>query len=99
LNRVRIPGASALALWSYAGYLVHEPVFMALRPQLERLHVDAGALDGRRAAGPAGSPVRGISSGMPARRLLRAALRHGRCERQRMKRRHFDTKYLCSSTC
>ncbi|WP_322402593.1 acyltransferase [Massilia luteola] len=43
LNRVRIPGASALALWSYAVYLVHKPVFMALRPQLERLHVDAGA--------------------------------------------------------
>jgi len=43
LNRVRIPGAPALALWSYAVYLVHKPVFMALRPQLERLHVDAGA--------------------------------------------------------
>lgn len=43
LNRVHIPGASALALWSYAVYLVHKPVFMALRPQLERLHVDAGA--------------------------------------------------------
>jgi peptidoglycan/LPS O-acetylase OafA/YrhL len=43
LNRVRIPGASALALWSYAVYLVHKPVFMALRPQLERLHIDAGA--------------------------------------------------------
>jgi peptidoglycan/LPS O-acetylase OafA/YrhL len=43
LNRVHIPGASRLALWSYAVYLVHKPVFMALRPQLERLHIDANA--------------------------------------------------------
>ena len=43
LNRLDIPGASRLALWSYAVYLVHKPVFMALRPHLERLHVDAGA--------------------------------------------------------
>ena len=43
LNRLDIPGASQLALWSYAVYLVHKPVFMALRPHLERLHVDAGA--------------------------------------------------------
>jgi peptidoglycan/LPS O-acetylase OafA/YrhL len=43
LNRIDIPGASQLALWSYAVYLVHKPVFMVLRPQLERLHVDTGA--------------------------------------------------------
>lgn len=43
LNRIRVPGAASLALWSYAVYLVHKPVFMALRPQLERLGVDAGA--------------------------------------------------------
>ncbi|GAA5031773.1 acyltransferase [Massilia kyonggiensis] len=43
LNRLDIPGALQLALWSYAVYLVHKPVFMALRPHLERLHVDAGA--------------------------------------------------------
>jgi peptidoglycan/LPS O-acetylase OafA/YrhL len=43
LNRVRVPGAASLALWSYAVYLVHKPVFMALRPQLERLHIDASA--------------------------------------------------------
>lgn len=43
LNRLDLPGASQLALWSYAVYLVHKPVFMALRPQLERLHVDANA--------------------------------------------------------
>jgi peptidoglycan/LPS O-acetylase OafA/YrhL len=34
LNRLRIPGATSLALWSYAVYLVHKPVFMALRPEL-----------------------------------------------------------------
>jgi len=27
LNRIRIPGATSLALWSYAIYLIHEPVF------------------------------------------------------------------------
>jgi peptidoglycan/LPS O-acetylase OafA/YrhL len=43
LNRLDIPGAPQLALWSYAVYLVHKPVFMALRPQLERLHADANA--------------------------------------------------------
>jgi peptidoglycan/LPS O-acetylase OafA/YrhL len=43
LNRLDIPGAPQLALWSYAVYLVHKPVFMALRPQLERLGIDAGA--------------------------------------------------------
>lgn len=34
LNRLRIPGATSLAVWSYAVYLVHKPVFMALRPEL-----------------------------------------------------------------
>ena len=43
LNRLDIPGIPQLALWSYAVYLVHKPVFMALRPQLERLHIDANA--------------------------------------------------------
>ncbi|TFW07277.1 acyltransferase [Oxalobacteraceae bacterium OM1] len=43
LNRIRIPGASKLALWSYAVYLAHKPVFMMLHPQLERLHINAGA--------------------------------------------------------
>ncbi|SDF31112.1 Peptidoglycan/LPS O-acetylase OafA/YrhL, contains acyltransferase and SGNH-hydrolase domains [Massilia sp. PDC64] len=43
LNRIDLPGASQLALWSYAVYLVHKPVFMALRPHIERLHIDANA--------------------------------------------------------
>jgi len=43
LNRIRAPGATQLALWSYAVYLAHKPVFMALRPWCERMHVDTGA--------------------------------------------------------
>ena len=41
LHRVRVPGAASLALWSYAVYLAHKPLFMALAPQLARRHVDA----------------------------------------------------------
>lgn len=43
LHRVRVPGAASLALWSYAVYLVHKPLFMALSPQLARWHVDAAS--------------------------------------------------------
>jgi peptidoglycan/LPS O-acetylase OafA/YrhL len=43
LNRARIPGAASLALWSYAIYLVHKPVFMALRPELVSRGIDPGA--------------------------------------------------------
>jgi peptidoglycan/LPS O-acetylase OafA/YrhL len=43
LNRVRVPGAASLALWSYAVYLVHKPVFMALRPELEKRGIDPAA--------------------------------------------------------
>jgi peptidoglycan/LPS O-acetylase OafA/YrhL len=43
LNRIRIPGVSSLALWSYAVYLAHKPIFMALRPWCERLGVDTTA--------------------------------------------------------
>jgi peptidoglycan/LPS O-acetylase OafA/YrhL len=43
LSRIRVPGASRLALWSYAIYLVHKPLFMAARPWLERMHIDTGA--------------------------------------------------------
>jgi peptidoglycan/LPS O-acetylase OafA/YrhL len=43
LNRFRIPGAASIAMWSYAIYLIHKPIFMALRPQLERMHVDANS--------------------------------------------------------
>lgn len=43
LNRVRVPGASRLALWSYAVYLAHKPVFMAIEPVAKRWHVDTHA--------------------------------------------------------
>jgi peptidoglycan/LPS O-acetylase OafA/YrhL len=43
LNRVYIPGAASLALWSYAVYLVHKPIFMALRPKLLGLGIDTSA--------------------------------------------------------
>ncbi|CAN7614218.1 acyltransferase family protein [Massilia sp. LjRoot122] len=43
LNRLRIPGAGSLALWSYAVYLVHKPVFMALRPELASRGIDPSA--------------------------------------------------------
>ena len=40
LNRIRIPGASRLALWSYAVYLAHKPIFMMLNAELVRRHID-----------------------------------------------------------
>ena len=40
LHRVRIPGASSLALWSYAIYLAHKPLFMVIAPLLARWHAD-----------------------------------------------------------
>ena len=43
LNRVHIPGAASLALWSYAVYLVHKPVFMALCSPLKDHGIDPGA--------------------------------------------------------
>lgn len=43
LGRLRVPGAASLALWSYAIYLVHKPLFMVAAPHLRRLKVDTGA--------------------------------------------------------
>jgi peptidoglycan/LPS O-acetylase OafA/YrhL len=40
LHRMRVPGASSLALWSYAIYLVHKPLFMVIAPQMARWHAD-----------------------------------------------------------
>ncbi|MBY0240003.1 MAG: acyltransferase [Burkholderiaceae bacterium] len=37
LARVRIPGAQALALWSYAIYLLHKQVCMLLKPELKAI--------------------------------------------------------------
>lgn len=38
-----MPGASSLALWSYAIYLAHKPVFMAQRPELKQYGIDPEA--------------------------------------------------------
>jgi peptidoglycan/LPS O-acetylase OafA/YrhL len=43
LHRVRVPGAASLALWSYAIYLVHKPLFMLIAPKLARFRIDAGS--------------------------------------------------------
>jgi peptidoglycan/LPS O-acetylase OafA/YrhL len=43
LHRVRVPGASSLALWSYAIYLVHKPLFMLIAPKLAHFRIDAGS--------------------------------------------------------
>jgi peptidoglycan/LPS O-acetylase OafA/YrhL len=43
LSRVGVPGATSLALWSYAVYLMHKPIFMLAAPHLRRMNVDTGA--------------------------------------------------------
>ncbi|MBA5688711.1 acyltransferase family protein [Rugamonas apoptosis] len=40
LHRVRIPGAEQLALWSYALYLAHKPIFKLVLEPLGRWQVD-----------------------------------------------------------
>jgi peptidoglycan/LPS O-acetylase OafA/YrhL len=45
LGKVRIPGAMQIALWSYALYLIHRPVFKLLIEPLNHLQIDVkGAL-------------------------------------------------------
>lgn len=46
LNRLRVPGAEKLALWSYAVYLVHKPMFKVLIVPLESWGVDMNAPTG-----------------------------------------------------
>lgn len=43
LHRLRLPGAAQLALWSYAVYLVHKPVFMLIGVELGKRHIDTNA--------------------------------------------------------
>lgn len=43
LGRVKVPGATRLALWSYAVYLMHKPIFMALAPRLRKMEIDTAA--------------------------------------------------------
>lgn len=40
LHRWRVPGAASLALWSYAVYLAHKPIFMALSPWCKTWRID-----------------------------------------------------------
>ncbi|MFB9244723.1 acyltransferase [Massilia antarctica] len=43
LGRIRVPGATQLALWSYAIYLIHKPIFMVAAPRLREMKVDVNA--------------------------------------------------------
>lgn len=43
LHRIRIPGAARLALWSYAIYLIHKPVFQVLKVPLTDYGIDINA--------------------------------------------------------
>lgn len=40
LNRIRMPGATYLALWSYAIYLIHKPLFQVLKAPLTDYGID-----------------------------------------------------------
>lgn len=40
LHRIRIPGVASLALWSYAIYLIHKPLFLVLKAPLTELGID-----------------------------------------------------------
>jgi peptidoglycan/LPS O-acetylase OafA/YrhL len=46
LARIRIPGASSLAIWSYALYLVHKPLMNALIPVFKSNGVDVNGILG-----------------------------------------------------
>lgn len=39
LNKLPIPGAASMALWSYAVYLAHKPIFMLLAPVMREHHI------------------------------------------------------------
>ncbi len=40
LNRVRVPGAASLALWSYAIYMAHKPLFKVVAGWLASMNID-----------------------------------------------------------
>jgi peptidoglycan/LPS O-acetylase OafA/YrhL len=40
LHRIRIPGAASVALWSYAIYLIHKPLFQVLKAPLTEHGID-----------------------------------------------------------
>jgi peptidoglycan/LPS O-acetylase OafA/YrhL len=46
LNRTRLPGAAALALWSYAIYLAHKPLYYIAKMHLPELGLDPNSVPG-----------------------------------------------------
>ena len=40
LHRIRIPGAASIALWSYAIYLIHKPLFLVLKAPLTEFGIE-----------------------------------------------------------
>lgn len=73
LHRVRIPGAQQLALWSYAIYLAHKPIFKLVLEPLGRWHVDTNA-----PAGIALVMAAGLSGGWLLYRLVETPFMRGR---------------------
>lgn len=43
LHRIRIPGAASIALWSYAIYLIHKPLFQVLKTPLTEYGININA--------------------------------------------------------
>lgn len=43
LGKVRVPGAAHIALWSYAIYLIHKPLFQLLMAPLTEMNIDVKA--------------------------------------------------------
>ncbi|MET0519467.1 MAG: acyltransferase, partial [Burkholderiaceae bacterium] len=46
LHRLRVPGAAALAAWSYAIYLSHKPLAVIVQKPLAGLGIEAGSMPG-----------------------------------------------------
>jgi peptidoglycan/LPS O-acetylase OafA/YrhL len=46
LHRLRVPGCSSIALWSYATYLAHKPIFKLAILPLKEMGVDTGSIFG-----------------------------------------------------
>ncbi len=46
LHRLRVPGATSIALWSYALYLAHKPIFKLAIAPMAALHIDTDSVPG-----------------------------------------------------
>jgi len=46
LHKLRVPGAYQLALWSYAIYLAHKPIYKLVAAQLRAAGIDGGSMTG-----------------------------------------------------